>query len=632
MGINPSVLYQHLLNDLEAAGHGSSIDRDVDHEPNAELFAVNALKKSIFSKFRDDIDPQAEARALREFMHANLACMRWVPKRVSHNTRLSAALGELQAAFNKCFELPDGTIIDFYQACGSMQRPGPGVAVGSDGNDFYTKVADGPMGFETQSCEDMFLETVLCGDLEATTEESRANFHGYQRVGASKLGFAPKKREISRITVSQASGNMLLQLGAGSLLEEILASQFNLSLTSQPSLNAELARRGSLGNGYATVDLKMCSDLQSRMMYYWLFLHKGPFRYLDMIRSKAVLMPSGFCHKLHMFGENGTGFTFPLQTLLFACVIRAVYRVLDIPFKKNSLAMKRKIVGIPFDAIDPCLHERFGTECIETSAPGNWGVFGDDLIVVERAVPLLFEVLGWLGLVVNEDKSYWKGDFRESCGSDYFQGVNVRGVYCKSLRTNARRLTLFNRLSAWSANHGIMLHDTLAYLQKYVHADPVPIWESGDAGIIMPLTLAQPLIFSDRERPKLARTTGNRGFVKTMGKTRFEKYNEQETNYLGSFIYTRFEAKSVKRNPCKDSHGKDADHVNFCGVMQAAVRGYLQGGYLTLRQKGEPRYQKRVSCVAPGWGYTGTSQVDLTPEGARRFESYAAQSLIAVKR
>jgi len=55
-------------------------------------------------------------------------------------------------------------------------------------------------------------------------------------------------------------------------------------------------------------------------------------------------------------------------------------------------------------------------------------VFGDDIIVPIDAWPLVCDMLTTLGLKVNADKTFGTGKFRESCGTDAYDGVNVTKV------------------------------------------------------------------------------------------------------------------------------------------------------------------------------------------------------------
>jgi hypothetical protein len=52
-------------------------------------------------------------------------------------------------------------------------------------------------------------------------------------------------------------------------------------------------------------------------------------------------------------------------------------------------------------------------------------VFGDDIIIATRAVGDLYYLLSELGLMVNKGKSFYQGPFREACGMDAMNGVDV---------------------------------------------------------------------------------------------------------------------------------------------------------------------------------------------------------------
>jgi hypothetical protein len=52
-------------------------------------------------------------------------------------------------------------------------------------------------------------------------------------------------------------------------------------------------------------------------------------------------------------------------------------------------------------------------------------VYGDDLIVPVDHVQTVVQTLELFGAQVGSDKSFWTGRFRESCGKEYFNGVDV---------------------------------------------------------------------------------------------------------------------------------------------------------------------------------------------------------------
>jgi len=52
-------------------------------------------------------------------------------------------------------------------------------------------------------------------------------------------------------------------------------------------------------------------------------------------------------------------------------------------------------------------------------------VYGDDIVVPVPFARSVIEALEAFGLLVNCDKSFWSGNFRESCGKEYYDGNDV---------------------------------------------------------------------------------------------------------------------------------------------------------------------------------------------------------------
>jgi len=78
----------------------------------------------------------------------------------------------------------------------------------------------------------------------------------------------------------------------------------------------------------------------------------------------------------------------------------------------------------------------FAAACRAVGAKtGDFLVYGDDIIVPTSVVDELVKLLGFLGFEVNTEKSFSDPDlrFRESCGLDAYNGVDVTPVYVRSL-------------------------------------------------------------------------------------------------------------------------------------------------------------------------------------------------------
>lgn len=215
-----------------------------------------------------------------------------------------------------------------------------------------------------------------------------------EHVAYDQITCVPKNADCSRTVGSQPMLNMFVQLGAGDFLADVLRDKCNIDLrTAQTSVNGPLALLGSSCEGMpvATVDLRSASDCYYIMLAR-LLLPGEWFSFLNAIRTPAYRLPgSKREYRYEKFMAMGNGFCFPLQTLTFWCLLQAVYDLNEIPDRLCA-------------------------------------VYGDDIIVYQSAALELIEVLSAVGFETNTSKTFVFGPFRESCGQDYFNGINVRPV------------------------------------------------------------------------------------------------------------------------------------------------------------------------------------------------------------
>lgn len=201
----------------------------------------------------------------------------------------------------------------------------------------------------------------------------------------NKLSFVPKNAKTFRSICTEPGLNTLIQLGYGQHIARRLAA-FGIDIRDQ-SVNQNRALEGSLTGALATLDLSSASDTISKEIVFEL-LPLDWATALGRARSGSVQLPNGLVKHQEKFSSMGNGFTFPLETLIFWSLAAA---------------------------------------CCSKDSDAT--AYGDDLIVPTECYPLLVEVLVACGFVVNLSKSYHTGPFRESCGSDYFRGTNVRPYY-----------------------------------------------------------------------------------------------------------------------------------------------------------------------------------------------------------
>lgn len=452
-------VFSRLQDDLPKTDHILTSDMNLSE---AEALW---LKKSFLKKFEDVKSPDADAKALALFLESNDGCKRFAldPKNLFEDV----LIGEVKSLIDSYFYSGPDTLLDLQQISEGFAT-GPGASRGVISDNFYTKLFDSNL----TSTSDHLYRSYRCAISRWPTwthaETARQTHHGLSLVEGNRLSFVPKTSEISRTICTEPNLNMLFQKGIGAFLEHQLLRRWKISMSFQQGWNRRLARIGSSDGSFGTIDLSSASDSVSLGLLREL-LPPYVYRWLVDTRSPYVVLPNGDEVELHMVSSMGNAFTFPLQTILFASIVVASYRVMGI-LRQRPYQMDQR-----FEVPPPC-----------SSTRANFGVFGDDIIVRKDSYDFVVRALELFGFRVNADKSFNTGHFRESCGGDYFRGFDIRGVYMKHLSTSADVYSIINRLVRWSSRSGIMLHRTIDYLLKQVEFLPVP-WEAGDAeGIKVP--------------------------------------------------------------------------------------------------------------------------------------------------
>lgn len=229
-------------------------------------------------------------------------------------------------------------------------------------------------------------------------------------IDDGNLHFVPKNYKTYRSIVVEPVLNGMYQLALGDEMSTRLG-KFGVNLRDQ-SLNQQLARRGSLLGDLATLDLSGASDSISTELVRTL-LPNDWFYALARGRTGHVVDHVLGRLTLEKFSSMGNGFTFPLESLLFYAICYGAVRFL----------MQHPGVGDSDDVVS---------------------VYGDDIIVPTWSVSLVTEVLNLCGFRLNEAKSFSAGPFRESCGRDYFRGLNIRPFYQKNLVSSRTLFALHN--------------------------------------------------------------------------------------------------------------------------------------------------------------------------------------------
>lgn len=213
-----------------------------------------------------------------------------------------------------------------------------------------------------------------------------------------KYASVPKSATTDRSILVEPLINSFLQKGVGAYIRDRLA-RCGVNLNDQ-KINQDRARKGSLTGDIATLDLAAASDTISREVVaellpidWWLLM--------EDLRSKYALLPDGRKIVLQKFSSMGNGFTFELESLIFYAICSVI-------------------------------------------SDDRVTVYGDDITCASKDVPAIIAGLEHFGFSVNTDKSFWSGPFRESCGSDFFEGCMVRPVFVKGLLSVKELFRLHN--------------------------------------------------------------------------------------------------------------------------------------------------------------------------------------------
>jgi hypothetical protein len=226
-------------------------------------------------------------------------------------------------------------------------------------------------------------QRIACLDYDAAFKSYIARL---DVVTSNKLGFVLKTAKTHRSIAVEPLLNGFVQKGIDLVLRKKLL-RVGLDLTDQ-SLNQRLAREGSLDDsqaGYVTIDLRGASNSNAISPVKYLYPPDW-FTLFQRTRSH-YLSWKGAEMRYNMLCSMGNGFCFPVETITFAAIC-------------------------------------FACGC---GTPGvDFSVYGDDIIVRKAYGPRVLAMLKHYGFDANVEKTFLEGPFRESCGTDWFNGEDVR--------------------------------------------------------------------------------------------------------------------------------------------------------------------------------------------------------------
>lgn len=285
----------------------------------------------------------------------------------------------------------------------------------------------------------------------------------------------PKKTDIDRGACKEPEINMLLQRSVGTHIRRRLRrAKEGINLNDQ-SINRDLAKH-AVRDGLATIDLSAASDSITRQLVIELL----PFDWwslLDDLRVHSTEI-DGEIHELEMFSSMGNGFTFELESLIFWAIAKTV----------------KYFSGIK----------------------GKLSVYGDDIIVPCTIAPRLARLFSYYGFKVNSEKSFWAGEFRESCGGHYYKLRDVTPFFLKEpIRSKTDIIRSLNQLLEWDGReYGCFInYNAAVFHRKWSRIIPHFLHGGPD------LTSPNSLVTGDRPRKRLL--------------SKMKKVNPIQSNFVG---------------------------------------------------------------------------------------------------
>lgn len=528
------------------------------------LLASNLTKKLVNTK-RPPKD--AVKKALEKFLENDLRCAKFSMK--VETLMDEYILGEAKSILDDFFH-PQGLPLITLGELTPFMSLGKGMNVGSKNEAFLTKAFFCKLTSTSKLLYRLYCMAISSNPKWASAEKQRMSIYGLRIVRGSTWTPVPKTIVVARGVATEPTVNMFFQRGIGTLIECRLESYFGIKLDTQPTLNQMLALEGSMSGYFSTIDLSDASDSISLTLAKAL-LPAQVFRWLELTRSPAVVLPDGSSRDLSILSTMGNGYTFALQTAIFAALSKAVLRLSD------------KVIGNTYDRVR------------KTWWPGNYGVYGDDIIVPTRVCHAVLRTLVNWGFKPNAEKTFSSGSFRESCGKDYFKGVDVRSVYIEKLTNPQQVYSAINRLFVFQAIHDVYLENTMNFLLSKVRYLPVPFSVGDTSGLKVPSSKA----FEAYD--PATRSQVFRGF-------------EPVPSAVDLTRSTRAKKKlgySISTNP-------DAVLTSFCG-------GYIRDGHVVLPTRGTTRFKVRWSVI-PYWDWI--PQAVLTKEQGERWKALLGKAII----
>lgn len=353
--------------------------------PNVDTGAVICLNQllAVFGKINGMHTPESERRVIAEF----LACERELKATTIDEEILIA---NSRVKLGSVLDIASSLIKRVLSGCDPRHiTPNHGSGASACGTHVHARY--GVPRF-IESINDLWPYdshfyaslTHVC-DVGMPTEEYAAS---------AKVLLVPKDCKGPRLISCEPRETMFIQQGLMAKLYDAIEShpltRGRVNFTRQEG-NQVAAMLGSLNQSLATIDLKEASDRLRLDLVERLFPENW-VKACKACRSATTTLPDGTVVELAKHAPMGSALCFPIMALSIWAVLTA------------ALPHDRSVM-----------------------------VYGDDVIIESDHYDRAHSALELVGLRVNKSKSYVTGFFRESCGKEWYQGIDITPIRLRKI-------------------------------------------------------------------------------------------------------------------------------------------------------------------------------------------------------
>lgn len=221
--------------------------------------------------------------------------------------------------------------------------------------------------------------------------------YNWFRYHLVEIKAVPKSYKATRIIAPDHASYLCAQTTVMHRLEEVIKRNHLPIYHKDQQANREQCYFASISESHVTIDQSHASDMVSRTLCAAWYpptvfseiqaVSPTHYRIGGKIRTMQQMSPAGCRH------------TYLNECFYFLGFVLASYYLCG--FTKGKIAKMMK--------------ETF--------------VVGDDLIIPTEVYPTFLELCDYFGLQINEGKTFCDGHYRESCGAEYYDGVDTSASY-----------------------------------------------------------------------------------------------------------------------------------------------------------------------------------------------------------